>query len=482
MMRRCLLALSALILFAPSPLHACGCSKAPPGACPGLQKDDVVFLGTVTAVETLPSASAAAASAISTDTSAAASTAQPAPAPATPITHYRFRVDERFAGTDSPEVDVFSGGDDGDCGSVFKKGDQYVVFTQQENDGRLFSTICGGSRTAVEGRAVLPQLRAMRNGERVASVFGVIHRSNPPLLEPTGDPEDPLGNIPLKLRSKFDRFSTAADSNGVYSFYDVHAGKYNFTARLPARMELSQKTVNGPLPPIEIPNNACYEFDVDALPIGKIRGSVLGRDGHPLPLASVELYRADRYDSDRPGLWGFQGEKGSFEFDHIGPGDYILVFNRPNRMDPTSPYPRTFYPHASSVEDARPIHLKDAQDLQKVNVILTQGYPTRVVRVQLKWPDGRVPGDVYVTAKADQGESPAARKIGDALYELTIFKSARYTFIGGEDPDPGHAGRSGQRDCSVPAHIDTPPVPVDGADEDIKEVTLLFPSIACEKP
>ncbi|MFZ0432838.1 MAG: hypothetical protein WAL86_09115, partial [Candidatus Acidiferrales bacterium] len=80
-----------------------------------MQKDDVVFLGTVTAVETLPSASAAAASAISTDTSAAASTAQPAPAPATPITHYRFRVDERFAGTDSPEVDVFSGGDDGDC-------------------------------------------------------------------------------------------------------------------------------------------------------------------------------------------------------------------------------------------------------------------------------------------------------------------------------------------------------------------------------
>ena len=141
-------------------------------------------------------------------------------------------------------------------------------------------------------------------------------------------PDDPLPNIKLKLRSKDDRFATSTDGNGIYTFYDVHAGQYQFTANLPVRMELTQKTLNGPLPTFKIPNGACYEYNVDALPTGRIHGSVRGPDGKPLANASVELYRAGAYDDSRPGLWGFQGPKGDFEFDHVGPGEYILVFNR----------------------------------------------------------------------------------------------------------------------------------------------------------
>src|ERR1700677_3738225 len=47
MLQRALLIL-ALAIFIPSALLACTCSKEPPGKCPGLQSDDVVFLGTVT--------------------------------------------------------------------------------------------------------------------------------------------------------------------------------------------------------------------------------------------------------------------------------------------------------------------------------------------------------------------------------------------------------------------------------------------------
>ena len=105
----------------------------------------------------------------------------------------------------------------------------------------------------------------------------------------------------------------------------------------PARFEFSQKTLKGGLPPFRIPSGACYEYNVNALPTGKIRGSVLGPNGKSLKLASVELYRAERFDPAQPGLWGFQGEDGKFEFDHIGPGEYLLVFNRMNRLDPIRP-------------------------------------------------------------------------------------------------------------------------------------------------
>ena len=303
MIHRALLTLAFLLFFIPANLLACTCSKEPPGKCPGLQSDDVVFLGTVTgifAVENTPAANnpatapdATAAPDAAANTQAAADAAAQAN---NPIIRYHFHINERFAGPDSPDIDVFSGGDDGDCGYNFKKGDQYIVFTQQETEGRLFATICNGTRRAADGRALLPQLRAMRNHDRVASVFGLLHRADPPLLAPSDDPDDPLPNIKLKLRSKDDRFATSTGPDGVYSFYDVHAGEYQYTADLPARFEFTQKTLKGGLPPFKIPNEACYEYNVSALPTGKIRGGVLGPDGKPLQLASVELYRSDRYD------------------------------------------------------------------------------------------------------------------------------------------------------------------------------------------
>jgi len=368
MIRRAFVAFLLLLPVFSISSQACTCSQESPGKCPGLQKDDVVFLGTVTAVEDIAYATPR-----PVDSSdASAKEGAPVDIVAARLTRYHFQIDESFARPDAPgsaaKIDIFSGGDDGDCGYRFQRGQQYVVFTHQGTDNRLFATICSGTRPVAAARALLPQLRAMRNGQRVASVFGVLRRSEPPFLALPEDPDEPLANVSLKLRSRDDRFETSSDSDGVYSFYDVHAGEYSFTALLPVRMELTRKSLTGGLPPFKIPNGACYEYDVDALPTGHIRGSVLGRGGKPLPLASVELYRAGTYDDSRPGLWGFQGAQGVFDLDHVGPGDYVLVFNRANRMDPNAPFLRAFYPGVADLNDARPIKLKDGQQLLNVNM------------------------------------------------------------------------------------------------------------------
>jgi hypothetical protein len=486
MIQRGLLAVALLVFFIPSSLLACTCSKEPPGKCPGLQSDDVVFLGTVTEIAAVAPDSAANTPSSSdanapNDPNTAAATADASAQGNTSITRYHFHIDERFAGPDSPDIDVFSGGDDGDCGYNFKKGDQYIVYTQQETEGRLFATICNGTRRAFDGRALLPQLRAMRNHDRVASVFGLLHRADPPLLAPTDDPDDPLPKIKLKLRSKDDRFATSTGPDGVYSFYDVHAGEYQYTADLPARFEFTQKTLKGGLPPFKIPNGACFEYNVSALPTGKIRGGVLGPDGKPLQLASVELYRADRYDDSKPGLWGYQGENGKFEFDHIGPGEYILVFNRMNRQDPNSPFPRSFYPGVSDQSEAKFIHMKDGEQLLNANIKLPEGFPTRKLRVELKWKDGRPIGEVTVKAQAEQGGNPAARKLSNGLYEFTLLQSARYTFSAWEDLDPQHASqRHGDTSCAIPARIDSDAITVEAADETAKTITLTFAPPSCD--
>lgn len=467
-----------LLLGIPAALLACTCSQSAPGKCAGLPSDGVVFLGTVTGIYAVPQP--AAPSGASADDAPAANS-QPDSGSA-PIYRYHFHIDERFAGPSTSSIDIFTGGDDGDCGYRFKNGEQYVVFTHEGADGRLYSTICDGTRPALEARALIPQLRAMRDHGRVASVFGMIRQVDPPFLDPPDAPDPPLSNVTIHLRSQWDRFETGTDGNGVYSLYDVHPGTYSFSAHVPAHMELSEHNLANGLPPFVLAAGACYEYDVDALPTGEIRGSVLGPGGKPLPLASVELYRAGNFSADHPGLWSFQGSKGVFDFEHIGPGRYIVVFNRPNSLNPNSPYPRTFYPGVEQLNRAKPILLKDGQRLLNLKLKLSRGVPTRRLRVHVKWSGARPRGTVTVMAQAGHGDNPSAHLLAPNLYEFTLLNSSSYSVSAWQDLIPQNIpSRRGSPACIVPARINAPPVSVAAADASLAEITLIFPSLDCGK-
>jgi hypothetical protein len=357
-MRRCFLVISLAALIYPATAWACKCSEEPAGQCADLLKDKVVFLGTVDDVEKIPASAVPAGDSSSPEVHVSTS----------PVTRYHLHIDENFAGAEFADIDIFSGGPDGDCGYRFEKGHQYIVFTQKKDDGRFFATICNGTRQASEAQALLPQLRAIRDGRRVASVFGILRRVNPPLLSPPNAPEDVLGNVEVKLRSRYDRFATSSGPDGVFSIYDVHGGEYQFSAALPGHMELGERAQRT----FTIPEGACYEYDVAAVPTGHIRGSVIGPDGKPLKLASVELYRVGQYRDLRSGLWRSQGANGFFDFNHVGPGEYILVFNRANRVNPSAPFARSFYPGVTDPSRAEPIKLEDGQQLLDVNIRVSQ--------------------------------------------------------------------------------------------------------------
>lgn len=489
MIRRVILLVLLSASAWPAAAWACICSKAAPAPCQGLPKDDIVFLGTVTEAETLPLA--------------------PYEQPAARATRFHFHIDERFAGADTADLDIFSGGDDGDCAYRFRKGAQYLVFPHKANDGRLFATICGGTRFATEARALLPQLRAMRSGGRVASVFGVIRRGDSPFLasadDPPGASDNPIPHVALKLRSRDDRFNTTTDSDGAFSFYDMHPGEYTITAILPTRTELEEKSAVGELPLLKLPAGACYEFNIIALPTGHIQGSVLGPDGKPLRIAALELYRAGRYDNSRPGLWGFQGAKGVFDFDHVGPGEYVLVYNRLNRRDPNSPFPRAFYPGVSDIAEAKTIELKDGQQLSGVSFQVKDGFPTRQLRVQVKWEGAKLPGSIVVSAKAEHGINPEAQEVSDTVFDFTLLPDARYTISAFEDLDAAKMkalarasksrGRSrsrksaastqpsvGSTNCPVQTRIEGATVVIDPSGESAQEITLTLMAPSCSEP
>src|SRR5579863_3251197 len=97
MIRRVLASLLFLVPAIAIPAHACTCSDAPPGKCPGLQKDDVVFLGTVTAVEDIAYAAPRPSDSPGLASESSAKGTAPVDIVASRLTRYHFRIDERFA-------------------------------------------------------------------------------------------------------------------------------------------------------------------------------------------------------------------------------------------------------------------------------------------------------------------------------------------------------------------------------------------------
>ena len=339
MIARAILSITALLLITPALVSACACSQAPPGQCPGLRSDDVVFLGTVTGAEQIanaapePDASAAPADAApKTDASGGA-----VEAASSPLVRYHFHIDERFAGPQSSEIDVFSGGDDGDCVFRFSLV-RSTSSTRSRRPKAAFSPPFAMARVQRSRPVRFAATAGHGQGQHVASVFGVLHRTDPP----SGSGRRPLRPArEYSLEAAIVRRSLPNEHRPRRRLYLLRCPCWPiyFLRGLTRSHGTQPEDAHRRSAALQDPNNACYEYDVDALPTGHIHGSVLG-PGKPLGVASVELYRAGAYQDSRPGLWSFQGSKGVSTSITSGRADTLVVFNRTNRVDPNSPFPR----------------------------------------------------------------------------------------------------------------------------------------------
>jgi hypothetical protein len=449
-------AIVAIVIFGPATGWSCSCATRGLSQCGGLEKNSIVFVGTVLNIENPPN--------------------KDPKLEDGGVSRYHFRVDENFVRAPGSAIDVYSGRGGADCSYHFQQGRQYLVFAYQLHSGDpAYASICSETQPVEYAVAVLPQLRAMRDRTKVASLYGRLERVQQPY---TGTWQEsfnqPLGKTILHIKSKSNEFQTQTDANGVYAFYDVPAGEYRVSAALPHGLEIAQAILSDPVNPLKLPARACYEYNVEAFPTGRIAGSVLGPDGVPLRSASVELFRWDAYQENERGWWEFQGDKRSiFQFLHVSPGDYLFVFNNGNRLDPDSPFPRTFYSSSADSAHAQVIHLGEGQQFLSADIHVSEGRPTRSLRVLLKWDDDTMPPDplVFVSARGSEGDEPNASKIKPGVYRVTLLRDAHYKIEGihyceRECDDSG---------CGPAAKWKTNTIEVDGNDERTPEVTLSFP-------
>ena len=338
-------------------VSACSCvtvGNPDPTPCARISPTEVIFVGTVLDIENPPYE-------VSSEN------------PEAPLSRYRFRVDESISGLRAgQEIDIYSGRGGADCSYHFAKGQQYLVFPYRgpAND-RLFATICSDTRPINEAQAMLPQLRAARDSDRVASIYGLLQISQQPYLSVTDGPSpEPLRDTQIELWDGDHVFESNTNSEGMFAIYSVPPGVYHLRATLPPNVEFARPIVNDPPAPITLVAGACSEYNVTALPTSRIRGRVIGPNGAPLRSAEVELFRPDKYQPS-PLLMSWQelqAEKGFFEFLHVSPGDYILVYNNSEERETNRSGRRCFYPGVSDVARAGRIHIEAGQQVSNADI------------------------------------------------------------------------------------------------------------------
>ena len=114
----------------------------------------------------------------------------------------------------------------------------------------------------------------------VASVFGVLRRTDPPLLAPDDDPGRSApahqAEASLERRSLLDQHRPGRR----LFFLRCSRRRISLHRRSARALRVHAENAEGRAAPFQnSQSGACYEYNVDALPTGKIHGSVLGPDG-----------------------------------------------------------------------------------------------------------------------------------------------------------------------------------------------------------
>jgi hypothetical protein len=413
---RLALAISLSLSAFSSAALACSCVSS--GGCPGLGgQAGPVFLGTVLSMTDLPTTGEI--------TFLASRRA-------------RIRVDEPFGGLPpaTREVDVDTGSGGGDCGIGFKAGEVYLVDAFVGKDGAMHAGICSSTRKMDYASVLLRVLRQQRDGRPVSSLIGQAaqyDRNFDGLLGML--PPKPLANLLVRVKTGERIYETQADADGIYAFYGLPSGKYEFAPDLPPGTALSWFIGSDKPPtPFELHERGCQLHDMEVFASGAIQGRILDASGKPLASAPAYIVPAGEKVLRKRGrlYWEYQdGRQDFFKFVHLPPGEYLIVVNPDDSVDPKFPYRRTFFPGVHDRASAATITIRGGEQIKDADIRLEQQFVPRHLAVRVTWADGRlIKSFVFVAAKGtanpDAMSDAKQPNLKASIIELSVLPDEPY--------------------------------------------------------
>lgn len=268
----------------------------------------------------------------------------------------QFEVERAFKGVGPGKIALENG--PGNCALPFTKGERYFVYAKRHPPtGALMTGMCTRTLPLSDPhtRADIAYFTRRPHRDMGQSLLtGVVTDITIDLGAPIAVPRRPLGGIRITATPEQGgtRRTAVTRADGSYEMAGITVGRWSITASLPARFVPHQPTsvrISDAYP--------CAHADICARMDGRISGQLLDQLG--LPLRNVDAQLADAAEARAVTLPlrtidAVTDEHGNFEFQYVGPGQYVVGVNLKASLRAGTLNKRRFYggsldPNAATV-------------------------------------------------------------------------------------------------------------------------------------
>lgn len=241
----------------------------------------------------------------------------------------QFEVERAFKGVGPGKITLANG--PGNCALPFTRDERYFVYARRHPPtGALTTGMCTRTRPLSDPHTRADIAYFTRRQYRDAGqslLTGVVNDVTIDLGAPIAVPRRPLGGIRITATPQDGgpRRTATTRGDGSYEMSGITVGRWSIAASLPARF-VPHEPVTVFMPEA----HPCREADIGARMDGRISGQLLDERG--LPMRNVDVQLADAAEARAVKfplrtINAVTDEHGYFEFQYVGPGQYIVGVN-----------------------------------------------------------------------------------------------------------------------------------------------------------
>jgi hypothetical protein len=296
-------------------------------------------------------------------------------------------VDETFRGNVSGVVPIATGAGGGDCGYNFEEGKSYLVYAYKNDEGQLGTGICTRTRPIEKADEDLEFIRGLDKTKPVGTVSGGVQEYKPRRSDDNiWTQPRPLAGVSVFLSNDRSKYEAKTKEDGTFRFDDLTPGEFRLKLLAPPGYwpkEIDQKFRVHPKGCVSMG----HSFSLDS----SISGRVLKADGTPaskvmvhlIPVEQVNLpHQPDPYFAETD-------EEGRFSLRSMTPGTYYLGVRLLRITMSDFPYPRTFYPGTTKLEEAAVVTVIAGQPQTGLNFQLPPALRSRTIEGVVVMADGK---------------------------------------------------------------------------------------------
>jgi len=313
---------------------------------------------------------------------------------------FKFSIEEPFLGVAGANVEIATGTGGGDCGYDFKIGERYLVYAYRysDEDSRLSTGICTRTRPYAKAEEDLEFLRRVSSLDPGITISGEVKRQRESVARGNMTPVGPLADASLIIEGADQKKEIRTDEQGRYRVSGLPAGKYKLKLLLPDELITARAEQE-----VTVGDRGCTVVNYYVVDNGRISGTAYDAEGEVAPHVLLTLIEADNQDSTANyNKLVRTDDQGHFTFSALPPGRYFLAVNAhrfPEPDDITNAYPRTYYPGAADVSQAKAIKLAAGENVRGVDLRLPQRRSPSTITGKVVWEDGEPVANAGISFK-----------------------------------------------------------------------------------